>query len=149
MHGTGESWILDLIQKLRPILVSEVQQNLQQQMCATQTALDKQVGQLLADRQDRHELATSLSQQLQQGWEQVQVNVEAKLSGIVTSILEKTELMFEQRLPNDAPFEFPDMDSLQPETETDIMGNPLPVQMLGHKRPLEVKPVACTLYRSA
>ena len=68
------------------------------------------------------------------GWERSEENVQAKLSGAVTTILERLD----QRLPPYGvnPFGFPDADPFQP--ETDIMGNPVPVQGLGHKRPLEV-----------
>ena len=117
-----QKYVAQEIQKLRPILVSDVQQILQQQQANEQA------------------IAASSSQQLQHGWERVEENVQAKLSGAVTMILEKTRLMLDQRLPPRGinPFDFPDVDPFQP--ETDIMGNPVPMQTLGHKRPSEVKP---------
>ena len=140
------------VQKLQPALVSEMQQNLKQQLNVTQKALERaneQVKQLAADKADRHarfEVAASYNQQLQQEWERVRENVdkaveskvEAKLSGAVGAIVEKTKLMLEQRFPIKGDFDA---------TETDIMGNPVPAQMLGHKRPPEVKLIACTMYK--
>ena len=122
-----------------------VTEGMKHQLSVTQKALEnanKKVEQLAAGNADncaRCEVAASYNQQLQQGLEQVQENVDkivesevkAQLAGAVAVIPEKTKLMLERHLPLNR-------DGFQAETETDIMGNPVPVHMLGHKRPLEV-----------